>query len=255
MSVQYHDVRLRCLMFTQETHAAFPPTRWSLVVSSRDNDHGALEELCRLYWPPLYSFGRRSGLTIEDAQDLTQRFFHDLLENRAALLEKADPGGGRLRTLFLKVLQRRIADHHRHATREKRGSGQVVSLDTEAAEAGLRAVAPGISAEAVFDRHWALQVLHLALARLELDFATAGRSHHFTALVPFLGLGADDACYRTLRDTLNLDESRARQAVHRFRDRFRRHLRDEIAETIATDDDEAIDRELNDLRAILSRAS
>jgi DNA-directed RNA polymerase specialized sigma24 family protein len=242
-------------MFAQEIHAAFPPTRWSLVVSSRENDHGALEELCRLYWPPLYSFGRRSGLTIEDAQDLTQRFFHDLLENRGALLSKADPGGGRLRTLFLRVLQRRIADHHRHALREKRGGGHLVSLDTEAAEAGLRAVAPGVSAEEVFDRQWALRVLHLALARLELDFTTAGRGHHFAALVPFLGLGADDGCYRTLRDTLQLDESRARQAVHRFRDRFRRHLRDEIAETIADHDDEAIDHELRELRAILSQTS
>jgi len=239
-------------MSVHETHAAFPQTRWSLVVSSRDNEHGALEELCRLYWPPLYSFARRSGLTIEDAQDLTQRFFHDLLENGVALLEKADPGSGKLRTLFLRVLQRRIADHHRHSRREKRGSGQVVSLDTEAAEAGLRAVSPEVSAEEVFDRQWALQVLHLALARLELDFNTAGRSHHFAALVPFLGLGADEGCYQTLRETLKLDDSRARQAVHRFRDRFRRHLRDEIAETIASNDDEAIDRELLELRSILS---
>ena len=239
-------------MPVHETHAAFPQTRWSLVVSSRDNEHGALEELCRLYWPPLYSFARRSGLTIEDSQDLTQRFFHDLLENGVALLERADPGSGKLRTLFLRVLERRIADHHRHSRREKRGSGQVVSLDTEAAEAGLRAVSPEISAEQVFDRQWALQVLHLALARLELDFNTAGRSHHFAALVPFLGLSADEGCYRTLRETLKLDDSRARQAVHRFRDRFRRHLRDEIAETIASNDDEAIDRELHELRSILS---
>ena len=234
-----------------ELTSPFPATRWSLVVSSRGQDDAALEELCRLYWQPLYFFCRRSGLGIEDAEDVTQRFFHDLLENRAALLQDASPGAGRLRTLFLKVIQRRITDHHRHATRQKRGSGQVLSLDTEAAEAGLRAIAPEATAAEIFDQQWALSVLHIALARMEKDFAAAGRAHHFTALAPFLCLGAEEGRYDTLRESLQLDDNRARQAVHRFRDRFRRHLRSEIADTIADSTADAIDRELTDLCAIL----
>jgi hypothetical protein len=50
---------------------------------------------------------------------------------------------------------------------------------------------------------------------------------------------------------MQLDNIRARQAVHRFRDRFRRHLRSEIADTIADSTAEAIDRERTDLCAIL----
>jgi DNA-directed RNA polymerase specialized sigma24 family protein len=234
-----------------EPNATFPLTRWSLVLSSRDQDHAALEELCRLYWQPLYCFSRRSGLGMEDAEDVTQRFFLDLLQNRAALLEDAHPEAGRLRTLFLRVMQRRIADHHRHATREKRGSGKVLPLDTEVAEAGLQAIAPGATAEEVFDRQWALSVLQISLARMEKDFASSGRAHHFTALAPFLGLSPEEGRYETLREVLQLDDARARQAVHRFRDRFRRHLRSEIAEIIADTNEEAIDRELNELRAIL----
>ncbi len=214
-----------------------------------------MEELCRLYWQPLYSFCRRSGLSIEDSEDVTQRFFHDLVQNRAALLAEASPDAGRLRSLFLRVLQRRIVDHHRHALRKKRGSGQILSLDTEAAEAGLQAIAPGMTAEEVFDRQWALRVLHLALARMEKDFAAAGRTHHFAALAPFLGLGPDEGRYDTLRQVLQLAEGPARQAVHRFRDRFRRHLREEIAETIADTDDAAIDRELKELRHALGGGS
>ena len=234
-----------------EPAVVFPPTRWSLVASSSGQDETALEELCRLYWQPLYSFCRRSGLNIEDAEDVTQRFFHDLLKDRTALLDGASPGTGRLRSLFLCVLQRRINDHHRHATREKRGGGQLLSLDTEAAEAGLRAAAPGASAEQIFDRQWAMSVLQLALARMEKDFTAAGRAHHFAALAPFLGLGENEGSYDTLCQVLLLADAPARQAVHRFRDRFRRHLRTEIADTIADTDDAAIDRELQELRRAL----
>ena len=238
-----------------EPAAVFPPTRWSLVASSHGQDAGALEELCRLYWQPLYSFSRRSGLSIEDAEDITQRFFHDLLKDRAALLAGAGPGIGRLRSLFLCVLQRRITDHRRHTTRGKRGGGQLLSLDSEAAEAGLQAIAPAATAEEVFDRQWALRVLQLALARMEKDFTAAGRAHHFTALAPFLGLSENEARYDTLRQALQLEDAPARQAVHRFRDRFRRHLREEIAETIADTDDAAIDRELMELRRALRGGS
>lgn len=235
-----------------EQASAFPPTRWSLVVSSREPGDPALEELCRLYWQPLYSFCRRSGLNVEDSEDVTQRFFHDLVENRAALLEEASPGAGRLRSLFLSVLQRRITDHHRHATREKRGSGQLVSLDTGAAEAVLNATAPGATPEQVFDRQWVLSLLNLAMSRLEQDFSAAGRRHHFAALVPFLHLGETEGSYPELQQVLGLSEASARQTVHRFRDRYRRHLRSEIGQTLESPGDEAaIDRELEELRAVL----
>lgn len=236
----------------QEHAATFPLTRWSLVLSSGEENDAALEELCRLYWFPLYTFCRRSGLSQEDAEDLTQRFFHDLLKNRASLLAGASPDTGRLRTLFLRVLQRRIADHHRHASRGKRGGGShPIPLDTLAAEAALQAISPEAPPEEIFDRQWALSVLRLALARQEKDFAAAGRTPHFHALVPFLGLTDSEPDYSKVREALGLADAPARQAVHRFRDRFRRHLRDEVAETLPDKSDAAIDQELEELRRAL----
>ena len=49
----------------------------------------ALAELCNLYWYPLYAFVRRRGHSPEDAQDLTQGFFLDLLEHKA--FTRVDP--------------------------------------------------------------------------------------------------------------------------------------------------------------------
>ena len=40
----------------------------------------ALEQLCEVYWPPLYSYLRRRGHDREEAEDLTQGFFTRLLE-------------------------------------------------------------------------------------------------------------------------------------------------------------------------------
>ncbi len=41
----------------------------------------ALEELCRLYWYPLYAFVRSEGHSADQAQDLTQAFFARILES------------------------------------------------------------------------------------------------------------------------------------------------------------------------------
>ncbi|MCH7688964.1 MAG: hypothetical protein IH899_20190, partial [Planctomycetes bacterium] len=62
----------------------FQTTHWSLVLaaghrsSSRSND--ALAALCRTYWYPLYAYVRRRVRDVDEAQDLTQEFFSQLLE-------------------------------------------------------------------------------------------------------------------------------------------------------------------------------
>ena len=51
---------------------AFVTTHWSIVLAARRSDtpraRAALEELCRTYWYPLYSYIRRRGHSPEDAQ-------------------------------------------------------------------------------------------------------------------------------------------------------------------------------------------
>jgi RNA polymerase sigma factor (sigma-70 family) len=236
---------------------AFPPTRWSLVLSSTsENKTAALDELSRLYWSPLYVFCRRRGLSQEDAEDITQRFFHDLVKSNAAFLDEASPSGGRLRTLFLRILQRRIVEYHRHTHREKRGGGSAVfSLDAADAEQLVTAIDPAASPEEAFDRQWALNVLELALARQEKEFAASGRQQHFAVLAPFLGLTNSEPDYTAVEQSLGVTAATARQTVLRFRDRFRRYLREEIAETIADTDEHAIDVELAELQSILREAA
>ncbi|MGH8021545.1 MAG: RNA polymerase sigma factor, partial [Opitutaceae bacterium] len=122
----------------------FPSTQWSLVLAAGERDgpagRRALAELCRAYWPPLYTFARRRGMATADAQDATQDFFVFLLSN--GLVARADRERGRFRSFLLASFRHFLADRRDHATAVKRGGGAVhLSWETIAAsEAGVDAL-------------------------------------------------------------------------------------------------------------------
>src|SRR6516162_8007420 len=86
-------------------HAEFPSTHWSIVLSAGATSGAAvaLEELCRAYWPPLYSFLRRQGYPPHDAEDLVQGFLARLLARED--LAGVCPEKGRFRTFLLTSLR------------------------------------------------------------------------------------------------------------------------------------------------------
>jgi RNA polymerase sigma-70 factor (ECF subfamily) len=87
----------------------FATTRWSLVLAAKPDAasqtlaRDALEELCKAYWYPLYSFVRNRGYLSSDAQDLTQSFFAQLIETHG--IASADPRRGRFRSYLLGALK------------------------------------------------------------------------------------------------------------------------------------------------------
>src|SRR2546422_7781192 len=106
--------------------AAFPPTRWSVVLDATHRHSpasaAALETLCRAYWYPLYAFVRRCGQSPHDAQDLTQEFFCRLLEKH--WLDSADREKGRLRTFLIVALKNFMSKEWRRAAAQRRGGGE-----------------------------------------------------------------------------------------------------------------------------------
>ena len=83
--------------------AGFPTTCWGRILLASDpaapEARGALEELCRDYWYPLYAFVRRKGHDPETAEDLVQGLFTDLLE-RGGFLE-VQQERGRFRSFLM----------------------------------------------------------------------------------------------------------------------------------------------------------
>jgi len=162
----------------------FPPTRVSIVEAARSADvrerRRALETLVAAYWRPVYRHVRRKwGKSHEEAADLTQDFFADLLARD--LLARFDPGRARLRTYLRVCVDGLVANAAKAAARQKRGGGAVLlSLDFEGARDELERSAPSgaDSPEREFEKEWARSVLSLGLARLhaELDGRAKGIS-------------------------------------------------------------------------------
>jgi RNA polymerase sigma-70 factor (ECF subfamily) len=230
--------------------ATFPATSWSAVFTARNGGdttgaRAALSRLCQQYWYPLYAFARRWGMGPEDAEDATQRFCAALCHD--GLLTTADPARGKLRTFLLTSFQRDLADIRKAASREKRGGGNVISLDRLAAEERL-AAEPSAPAEVSYERDWALEVLDAAVARLERQYTESGRGEQFTALRPFL---TEDPDYDALCRQLVMTPGAARQAVHRLRERLSHALRAEIADTLFEPGSGTVDEELSSLKAAL----
>jgi len=234
---------------------AFATTHWSLVVQAagRNGDgerRGALAELCRIYWYPVYDFARRRGHSVEDAQDLTQGFFVQVLVEGA--LARADAARGRFRTFLLAIFEHHRAREFARATRLKRGGGgELLSLDAlQTAETRFLAEpATTDSPEKIFDRKWALSLLEQTLAAVQHEYAAAGKSALIEALKVILWGGRGEVHYAAIAEQLGMTEAAIKVAVHRLRQRFREQLRCEVEKTLLRPED--ADDELRHLFAAL----
>lgn len=227
---------------------AFGSTRWSVVRAAGGDGpaaRAALETLCRDYWLPVYGFVRRRVPNRDDALDLTQGFFADLLERRS--VDAAERSRGRFRAFLLTALKNYLANARAKAAAGKRGGGRpLLSLDAQTADGRLgRQPVDAATPDRHFERLWAVAVLDRALGRLEAEQAAAGRAAAFRTLRPLL-TGDDGAeGYAAPARELGLTEQAARAAVYRLRKRYRDLLRDEIARTVSSPDE--IDEELRRL--------
>lgn len=95
--------------------------------SSADS-RGALESLCAAYWYPLYAYVRRRVSDVNEAQDLTQAFFAELLEKN--YVGSATPERGWFRAFLLTALKHFLSKQWDKAKAKKRGGGRApIRLD------------------------------------------------------------------------------------------------------------------------------
>jgi RNA polymerase sigma-70 factor (ECF subfamily) len=205
----------------------FHPTLWTVVLRAQNRSPEALEELVRSYWKPIYVYVRRRGASADEAKDLTQGFFAELLEKDA--LKGASREKGKFRTFLLTVLQRYLGHEARRARARKRGGGRaVLSLDFDRAERDFAgAPVTDETPERAFTRQWALETLDRALAALERET----EPELFRALKPHLAGGP---AYAETAGRLGLSLSRLNNLIHRARKRYRDLLRAEVAAAVST---------------------
>jgi RNA polymerase sigma factor (sigma-70 family) len=164
-------------LYIAPMRAAFPATRHSALAAIRSGDAGerrrGLEIIAEAYWRPVYSYLRLQWKrSHDDAADLTQQFFEELVEKE--WIARFDPRRARLRT-FLRSCADGIAKNDLRASRRVKRT-----FDFDQLRADLEAQqSPARTPEELFEQEWARGLFSAAVARLEEQCRREGKEQQF----------------------------------------------------------------------------
>jgi len=211
----------------------------------------ALEKICRSYWRPLYGFVRAQGLSSQDAQDTVQEFFAGLLRRQNFKTIRQEKG--RLRSYLLVSLKRFLASqrNRENAVKRYQASPSIPLDELLASERADFDLAHAATPDQLYERRWILTLLDQVLTRLETEYRSAGKEVLFCRVKDSL-IGEDHKRLQTeIAAELGMTENAVNQAFHRFRQRYRLLLREEIAMTVAQPGE--VEDELRHFASVLRR--
>jgi DNA-directed RNA polymerase specialized sigma24 family protein len=237
------------------TSAVFENTRWTTIFTAAGPQdyvgQAALERLCQMYWPPIYSFLRKQGKSPEDAKDLTQGFFCHLLSKER--LRSVHPTKGKFRSFLLACLSHFVSNEWDKARAAKRGGGQEsVSFSISDDQTHSWEPADFDDPAKSFERSWATRLIGRVFEQLKQKNEQAGKSQLFLLLSPFLTGEAPHGGYANVAADLQMTEVAVRVAASRLRDDFRCLLRSEVGFTVS--DPSEIDDEISYLIRVLKQS-
>lgn len=222
------------------TGAAFLTTHWSLIgqvgSSAEARDQALIGLLMHRYWKPVYCYLRRKGYYNEQAKDLTQGFFHEVVLQRH-LIERADAAKGRFRTFLLMALDRYLVNVYEKETAQKRRPrGWLVSL--EAIDPGeLPASMTASSPEEIFDYAWISSLLERVLEQVKTKCHEDGKTVHWHVfrdrVLDPIGERAAPPPFKAICAKYGIDdEAKASNMLITVKRRFKavleQHLRDSV---------------------------
>jgi DNA-directed RNA polymerase specialized sigma24 family protein len=226
----------------------FPATRWSVVDAVKSANPAeqarALDTLFAAYWKPVYKYVRlRWNRPAEDAQDLTQGFFAEVLERE--LLAKYSPAKSKLRTYLRLCVDSFVMNQEKAARRQKRGGGAPhVSLDFQAAEgelAGATIDASSIpsaeSLEEFFEKEWIRSLFALVVEDLRKLCAERAREGTFRLFEDYDLSDEPDMSYEKLAAEYAIPVTDVTNALSWARRGFRRIALERLRELCGSEDE------------------
>ncbi len=231
----------------------FPSTLWSEVLEAGDpkspRRRERLDALVRAYWKPVYAYVRASwGKTVDDAKDLTQAFFAQLLSKDS--MSRVRPERGSFRGYLKTALKHFLVDAER-AQASRRPERPVFGIEAASVEP-----APGETPERAYDREWTRCLFEAAVGDLRGRLAEEGKRAYFECFRLYCleprgsarpssfvrGVSAPGPTYADVARALKLKESDVRNYLSTCRVALREILRARIRETVVDDGD--VDAEL-----------
>lgn len=207
--------------------ALFPSTQWSVVEaaigSNADASKQAIDTLFATYWKPIYGYIRHLGRSEQDAEDLTQEFFKQMMVRRNLFLEVRQDKG-KLRTYVCFAVKRMVATSVRNDGRLKReGDKEFLPIDT-AECASIPEHNEQHAPDRFFDRQWAAAIMNRTLVELEAEYAASCKGCLFQELRPLLTsetqIETETASQGSIAERLGMTVGAFRMALTRMRRRF-----------------------------------
>jgi DNA-directed RNA polymerase specialized sigma24 family protein len=236
------------------TGGAFLTTHWSLIKeagsSDEQNNQALVSLLLNRYWKPVYCYLRRKGHNNEQAKDLTQGFYHEIVIGQH-LIEKADAAKGRFRSLLLIALNRYLGDVRQKETAQKRvPKGHFVSIEGVAPPEIPQSIA-GSAPERTFDYAWVSALLEQVLEKVERECREDGKDVHWDifcdrVLQPIMDRNDPPALKEIVAKYGISDESRASNMIVTVKRRLQGALKQYLRESVTSD--ECVKGELEQIR-------
>lgn len=160
---------------------SFLTTHWSFIeaagAGAEEKEKSMIGLLLERYWKPVYCYLRREGYNNEDAKDLTQGFFQEVVLGRE-LISQADRSKGRFRTFLLMALDRHLINVQKAQTTQKRmPRRKLVSLTFEPPD--LPDTVSELSPEDSFNYAWVSSLLEHVLVEVEAVCRKEGKTVHW----------------------------------------------------------------------------
>jgi DNA-directed RNA polymerase specialized sigma24 family protein len=162
------------------TRQAFLTTQWSLIQdiqAGKDRDYALIGFLLRQYWKPVYCYLRHKGHDNEQAKDLTQSFFYEVVLNRD-LVGRADQSRGRFRSFLLHALKQYASRQDLKERARKRLEEKAVLFEMEQEPALPDSLAQS-TAEESYQYAWLSSLLERVLAEVKEVCEQEGMNTHW----------------------------------------------------------------------------
>ena len=212
----------------------------------------ALDSLCAAYWQPICQYIRYRGQSADDAEDLTQEFFHQLMVRPKNLFQEVQQERGKLRTYVCVAVKRHVADAVRKQTRLKRGGGVTTFSLRDECDSFQAEVADSGAPDRHFDRRWTEAIIKRTLAELEREYVSKGKRALFDELKGYLSVDEELVPQVEAAERLGMKIGTLRMNLNRIRERFGEIFRKKVAETVPEGSSEEIDAEIEHLMRVFS---
>jgi RNA polymerase sigma-70 factor (ECF subfamily) len=242
--------------------ATFLTTHWSLIQAvaedtAQDRECALIDLLLRRYWKPVYCYLRRKGHDNENAKDLTQGFFHDVVLGHN-LIEKAEPAKGRFRSFLIMALKRYLITAREKEIAQKRiPRGKLVSLGA-VDDAQLYHACTQATPEDAFNYAWVSALLERVVEEVRAGCCQNGKSIHWhifceRVLDPIMERADAPSMHELCHKYGIPDQAKASNMIVTVKRRFGTALRKHLRDSVASDDE--VDDELREMMRFLPRVA